>query len=223
MAVLVCRSWQWDVAATYGQKDDPFPQSGGSAVEGGQSRLRKPDPGLIVVGEHDKHPRYRTLGRGYAMHRVTPSEKNEITRREVQPIDRGDSVEDRRYPLESHLGRVSVADVSHVLEDPTGLWRLEKHCDRERGVVEVPSEFVALRREVDVDRRQVVGIGMDLVDAKDRAQEASKRTVVIDVPKGRIVRDLVVCDQPLAACYLPVEGMCPGQPWIRCRQVDVVG
>ena len=58
----------------------PFPQSGGSAVEGGQSRLRKPDPGLIVVGEHDKYPRYRTLGRGYAMHRVTPSEKKKITR-----------------------------------------------------------------------------------------------------------------------------------------------
>jgi len=58
----------------------PFPQSGGSAVEGGQSRLRKPDPRLIVVGEHDEHPRYRTLGWGYAMHRVTPSEKNKITR-----------------------------------------------------------------------------------------------------------------------------------------------
>ena len=87
----------------------------------------------------------------------------------------------------------------------------------------MPSEFVALRREVHVDRRQVVGIGMDLVDTEDRAQEASKRTVVIDVPKGRIIRDLVVCGQPLAACYLPVEGMCPGQLWIRCCQVDGVG
>ena len=134
-----------------GRKMAHFPKSGGSAVEGGQSRLRKPDLGLIVVGEHDKNPRYRTLSWGYAMHRVTPSEKNEITRREVQSIDRGDSVKDRRYLLESHLCRVRIADVSHILKDPAGLWRLEKHRDSERGVVEVPSEFVALCREVDVD------------------------------------------------------------------------
>ena len=157
------------------------------------------------------------------MHGVTPPEHDEVTRREGQAVHLHHPVEYLGHPLERHVPGVGVADGGHVLESSTSGGGLQQHRDCERGVVEVPPQLVALGGEVEVDGRQVVVVGVDGLDAQDRAQERTERPVLVDVTEGRVGGDLVIGQQPLAAGHLAVEGMRSRKPGIRLRQVHVVG
>ena len=74
----------------------------------------------------------------------------------------------------------------------------------------MPAEFSALGRVVDVDRREVIGVRVDLVDVEDGAQKCPKGIVAVDIAQGRVGRDLIVGDQTLGTDDLAVGGVALG-------------
>ena len=62
--------------------------------------------------------------------------------------------------LEIRFNLVGVAYVLDILENATGLGRMDHQCHDKQQIVEVPSQFLPLIGRMQVDSRQDVGIGM---------------------------------------------------------------
>ena len=111
---------------------------------------------------------------------VPAPEQHQIPRSERERLDGVDAIKHSVDGLVALLSAPRGTGGRNVLEDAAGLRGLKEQCHGERRVVEVPAELSAMRREVDIDRREWVVVGMDRLDAEHGAEESPQLGIGVD-------------------------------------------
>ena len=112
---------------------------------------------------------------------VAATEQHEVAGFEVEGLHRLVAVENLADPFECHIAGVGIADCRDMFEVRPTLGCLQQHRDGKGRVVEVPAEFHTFGREVHVDRRHVIGIGINIVNSEHATEERTERRVVVNV------------------------------------------
>ncbi len=91
-----------------------------------------------------------------------------------------------------HLTRFGVTQMADVFKNPARLRLLDQQRDGERRVIKMPAQLLAGVRVVQIDRRQAVGIGEQLLLIQYTAEKRFKGGRIVQGAQGRVGGDLFI-------------------------------